>query len=464
MSHTVHPLWPFSLLRSSRVTAPWCQTMFVAFCSAIGRRALARSVPGWQALANFVLALACAHGVSPKTTGWSPPPGGDRLSTEAFRRMARVALIKALHRAQPGRVAALRVSCSGPATTRASSTSRTSWSFRSRRPPLRGQRLSLALRCRRARQGVGLELLHAVLRRASTSCCIEVLREFDPDLIGFSLTSLPMKPAAEITARLKQHYPRACRSSGAAPGPTLEPEWCIEHADMVCTGEGEELIVELANRIDAGPTTSTCTICGCRRDGESSATRPGRCSISTRSPSRTSIRRARSTSATTAPPRRLSAHSSGPAVPDHDPARLPVLVLLLHRERVPGHVRQEELAAPPLGRRRHRGAGAGEAEARHPPGDVLRRRLHREPALAARVRAALQARGRPAVLVLHVSDDHPKEDLLLLKDAGLRSITMGIQSGSEEILQEFQSPGGPAEGHRGRAADRRVRHRRLTSI
>jgi radical SAM superfamily enzyme YgiQ (UPF0313 family) len=33
-----------------------------------------------------------------------------------------------------------------------------------------------------------------------------------------------------------------------------------------------------------------------------------------------------------------------------------------------------------------------------------------------------------------------KEDLLLLKDAGLRSLTMGIQSGSEEILHEFHRP------------------------
>src|SRR5262245_34092427 len=46
VSHTVAPLCPFSFSRSSRLTAPWCQTMFVAFCCAIGARALARAAPG----------------------------------------------------------------------------------------------------------------------------------------------------------------------------------------------------------------------------------------------------------------------------------------------------------------------------------------------------------------------------------------------------------------------------------
>src|SRR5262249_1156326 len=79
---------------------------------------------------------------------------------------------------------------------------------------------------------------------------LETLREFDPQLIGFSLTSLPIKPAAQLTAWLKRHFDVPIIWGGS--GPTLEPERCIEYADMVCINEGEELIVELANRIDAG--------------------------------------------------------------------------------------------------------------------------------------------------------------------------------------------------------------------
>jgi anaerobic magnesium-protoporphyrin IX monomethyl ester cyclase len=84
---------------------------------------------------------------------------------------------------------------------------------------------------------------------------LEVLREFDPHLIGFSLTSLPIKPAAELTARLKRDIGVPIIWGGSAP--TLEPDRCIEYADMLCINEGEELIVELANRIDAGTDVST---------------------------------------------------------------------------------------------------------------------------------------------------------------------------------------------------------------
>ncbi len=83
---------------------------------------------------------------------------------------------------------------------------------------------------------------------------IGALRDFRPDLIGFSLTALPLKPAAEVTQRLKQHFD--CPIIWGGPGPTLEPDRCIEHADMLCINEGEELIVELARRIDAGQDPS----------------------------------------------------------------------------------------------------------------------------------------------------------------------------------------------------------------
>ena len=51
-------------------------------------------------------------------------------------------------------------------------------------------------------------------------------------------------------------------------GPTLEPEWALQHADMVCVGEGEELIVELAERLDAGADYSDLQGLWLKRDGE----------------------------------------------------------------------------------------------------------------------------------------------------------------------------------------------------
>ena len=95
----------------------------------------------------------------------------------------------------------------------------------------------------------------------------EVLEQFQPDLIGLSLTSLTMQPAAEVTARVKQRFPGVPIIWGGA-GPTLEPERALEHADLVCKGEGEELIVELADRLDAGADYADLPDLWLARDGK----------------------------------------------------------------------------------------------------------------------------------------------------------------------------------------------------
>ena len=53
---------------------------------------------------------------------------------------------------------------------------------------------------------------------------IDTLRAFKPDLIGFGLTSLTMKPAAEVTAKIKEHFDVPVIWGGV--GPTLEPGAC----------------------------------------------------------------------------------------------------------------------------------------------------------------------------------------------------------------------------------------------
>jgi radical SAM superfamily enzyme YgiQ (UPF0313 family) len=102
---------------------------------------------------------------------------------------------------------------------------------------------------------------------------IEVLRNFDPDLIGFSLTSLHVKPAIEVTRKLRQHFDVPIIWGGSAP--TLEPDMCMEHADMVCINEGEELIVELANRIDRGEDPAGIPALWVRQGDNISKTPPG---------------------------------------------------------------------------------------------------------------------------------------------------------------------------------------------
>ncbi len=79
---------------------------------------------------------------------------------------------------------------------------------------------------------------------------ITELRNFKPDLIGFSAWSGIVKECAIVTNKIKEYFDVPIIWGG--PGPTLDPEACIPHADILCINEGEETIVELANRIDRG--------------------------------------------------------------------------------------------------------------------------------------------------------------------------------------------------------------------
>lgn len=77
---------------------------------------------------------------------------------------------------------------------------------------------------------------------------IEDLQQFKPDAIGFSVISGIINEAAMVTAELKKHFQVPFIWGG--PGPTLEPERCIQLTDILCINEGEEVIVELANKLD----------------------------------------------------------------------------------------------------------------------------------------------------------------------------------------------------------------------
>jgi anaerobic magnesium-protoporphyrin IX monomethyl ester cyclase len=70
------------------------------------------------------------------------------------------------------------------------------------------------------------------------------------DLIGISLMTDDFENAVRITAHLKER--RATPIIWGGIHPTIEPDACLEHADMVCLGEGEDSIVELALKMRAG--------------------------------------------------------------------------------------------------------------------------------------------------------------------------------------------------------------------
>ena len=79
---------------------------------------------------------------------------------------------------------------------------------------------------------------------------LDVLRRFQPDLVGFSLTSSAMDLAADVTSRIRRELAVPIIWGGC--GPTLEREKTLAHADLLCTNEGEEVITEIAERLDRG--------------------------------------------------------------------------------------------------------------------------------------------------------------------------------------------------------------------
>jgi radical SAM superfamily enzyme YgiQ (UPF0313 family) len=268
---------------------------------------------------------------------------------------------------------------------------------------------------------------------------IDTLRRFDPDLIGFGLTSLPLKAAAEVTAKIKQHLDVPVIWGGS--GPTLEPDACLEHVEMVCVGEGEGLIVDLANRIDAGADYADLPNLALRRNG-------------------TTIKN----------PTRPLLELEDLAIPDFEPSR----TVYINDDQIRHDVYPPNLGSQYIimttrgcpfscsfciesvyqdmfGKKNHLRRRTVDqvieelvaAKAKLPIKQVMfyddvfttHPRWLRE--FAPRYKAEV---GLPFWCYTYPTTTN-KDELLLLKDAGLRSITMGIQSGSEEILRnDFNRP------------------------
>jgi len=78
-----------------------------------------------------------------------------------------------------------------------------------------------------------------------------LLREQRPDLVGLSITSsLVADVALEVADKIRRRLDVPLILGGAHP--SVAPEECLEHADMVCIGEGEGAIADLAEALAAG--------------------------------------------------------------------------------------------------------------------------------------------------------------------------------------------------------------------
>ncbi len=72
----------------------------------------------------------------------------------------------------------------------------------------------------------------------------------DSDLIGISLSTNFFERSVQITNELKRELKAPIIWGGVHP--TVKPEECLQYADLVCGGEGEEAMVELAEKMGKG--------------------------------------------------------------------------------------------------------------------------------------------------------------------------------------------------------------------
>ncbi len=82
---------------------------------------------------------------------------------------------------------------------------------------------------------------------------VSLLKEYRPDLVGFSLTSSSITDAIELTKLIKNKLGVPVVWGGV--GPTIEPEEFVREPGLLCVGEGEHAMLDIAEAIDQGKTS-----------------------------------------------------------------------------------------------------------------------------------------------------------------------------------------------------------------
>lgn len=79
------------------------------------------------------------------------------------------------------------------------------------------------------------------------------VRKNSPSIIGLSLMSHEYIRASHLTRYLKNHFPHIPIIWGGIH-PSIAPEECLHYADYVCIGEGEQTILDIAQKANTGKT------------------------------------------------------------------------------------------------------------------------------------------------------------------------------------------------------------------
>lgn len=96
---------------------------------------------------------------------------------------------------------------------------------------------------------------------------LQELMDYDPDLIGFSTMTGPHRWVLEIASEIKSQVNKPVLLGG--PHPTFFPEVIHDPpVDMICLGEGEFTVLELAEKLDKGEDISHIQNLWVKRDGQ----------------------------------------------------------------------------------------------------------------------------------------------------------------------------------------------------
>ncbi len=79
---------------------------------------------------------------------------------------------------------------------------------------------------------------------------VKHVRQVNPALVGISVMSAFFELASEITREIKSQSDTPVLWGGIHA--TIRPEQCLQVADMVCLGEGDEALVELVEKMSTG--------------------------------------------------------------------------------------------------------------------------------------------------------------------------------------------------------------------
>jgi radical SAM superfamily enzyme YgiQ (UPF0313 family) len=101
------------------------------------------------------------------------------------------------------------------------------------------------------KQGVEVQIFDNYLKGKSNQSLVELVVEFDPDIVGISCTTATYLSCLDIAKRIKKRFPQKIILAGG-PHPTLFPEAVLKDGfiDAVVIGEGEETLSELAVNTD----------------------------------------------------------------------------------------------------------------------------------------------------------------------------------------------------------------------